>query len=120
MRAHYCVTGRPATWQRTTSYQGRRITPKGQREAKRLIAWHALAARPPGWPLDESYELSVIGWWPDRRVGDVDRLVNLHLDALEGVMWKTDRQVRELSRCAVLLDRDRPRVEVEIRVIQWP
>lgn len=112
----YVVPGRPATWQRTVAHKGRRLTEKAQREVKRAIGMVALSKRPKGWPLDAEYAIHVRGFWPDRRFGDVDRLVSLHMDALEGVLWKSDRQVATEVGCREV-DREHPRVTVVVEVL---
>lgn len=100
------------TWQRTGVHGGKRLTQKQQKAAKQHIAWHAVAARPRGrWPMDAVYAVEVLGYWPDRRFGDVDRLMNLVMDALQGVTYRSDRQVRAQTS-TMLLDRERPRTEV--------
>lgn len=113
----FVVEGRPATWQRTVHANGRTLTPKRSREARKAMAWAARAARPRGWTLDGEYRVEVTGYWPDRRAGDVDRLVSLALDALEGVAYGTDRQVVQIEGRRAL-DRDRPRVEVVVRRVE--
>jgi hypothetical protein len=111
MELSFTIGGRPKTWQRTVAHEGKRLSEKEQRAVKKIIGMRALAARPAGWPLDASYAMEVIGYWPDRRCGDADRLVSIVMDALEGVAYKADRQVR--AQCsAVLLDRLVPRTEV--------
>lgn len=112
----YTVPGRPATWQRTVAHKGRRLTEKAQREIKRAIGMRALAQRPSGWPLDAEYAIAVSGFWPDLRFGDVDRLTSLHMDALEGVLWKTDRQVRSQSGVR-FVDKGNPRACVVVEVL---
>lgn len=105
------IPGRPVTWQRTNDVRGRRLTDAGQRREKRRIAALARAALPPGWPMDAEYAIEVIGYWPDRRFGDVDRLVSLTMDALEGVAYASDRQVAAQGG-ARRVDRKNPRIEV--------
>lgn len=109
----FTIEERPVTWQRTGEHQGKRLTEKGQREAKKRIAWHALVTRPKAWPVDAVYAIEVLGYWPDRRFGDADRLASLIMDALEGLAYKTDRQVRAQTS-AMFVDRKRPRTEVTI------
>lgn len=99
------------TWQRTVAYQGKRLTEKEYKRAKEHVGMRALAALPKDWPTDKAYALEVLGFWPDRRFGDSDRLVSLVMDALEGIAYKYDRQVR-VQTSSVLLDRSEPRTEV--------
>lgn len=111
MELAFTIPGRPVTWQRTNDVRGRRVTDAEQRREKRRIAMLARAALPSGWPTDAEYAIEVIGYWPDRRFGDVDRLVSLTMDALEGVAYRVDRQVVAQGG-ARRVDRERPRVEV--------
>jgi len=106
---------RPVTWQRLQSRgnDGRYVDAE-QRAEKDRIGQLALAARPPAWPRDGEYEVSVIGYWPDRVTGDADRLTSLVMDALEGVLYTQDRQVK-VQHGAILLDRAEGRSEVMVR-----
>lgn len=113
----YVVPGRPQTWQRTNEVKGRRVTDAAQREAKRTHQLHALAALGPrraSWSLDGAFEIEVIGYWPDAVVGDSDRLAGLPMDALQGIAYRADRQVRDEAG-RVRIDYDRPRTEVVVR-----
>lgn len=112
----FIAPGRPVTWQRTNAVRGRYVTDAKQRAEKRRLRQLARAALPPGWPLDAEYAIEVIGYWPDRRYGDADRLVSLAMDALEGVAYRVDRQVCAQSSVR-RLDRERPRVEVCVGVV---
>lgn len=94
MIVEFTIPGRPVTWQRTNDVRGRRVTDAKQREAKQRIGGYAADVRPEGWPMDAEYVVTVAGCWPDRRFGDVDRLLSLVMDGLEGVLYETDRQVR--------------------------
>lgn len=112
MQWSFTVPGRPVTWQRSGVHEGKRLTQKEQKVAKAAIAWAATAARPKGrWPMDVVYAIEVIGYWPDRRFGDVDRLVSLVMDALQGIVYKEDRQVR-VQTSSMRYDRSNPRTEV--------
>jgi len=117
----FTIEGRPATWQRTNHVlQGKRLirkTPKKAREAKRRVHMSAWQARPRGWPLDAEYEVVTVGYWPDRRYGDVDRLSSLVMDGLEGVLYAQDRQVVAQSSRRYL-DKEHPRTEVTVRVLE--
>jgi len=106
----FVVHGRPVTWQR--GVRGLRFDARGKlakeyREKVRLFAMQALGrARRAGlvWPdvreHHHAFRVDVAGWWPDAREGDEDRMVSLVRDALEGVVYKSDRQVKA-SRNAV-------------------
>lgn len=110
----YVVPGPPVTWQRSGIYMGRRITPRGQQEAKdaHRRAWLAAIGRR-AWPLDGAFSVSVAGYYRHGTVGDVDRLASLALDALEGCAYTADRQVRVLT-ARVTADGTPERVEVAV------
>jgi hypothetical protein len=116
MRLEFTIPGRPITWQRTNQVKGRRVTDAKQRAAKQAIGLQALSALPKGWPLDASYSVDVIGYWPDRRFGDADRLTSLVMDGLEGAAYKLDRQVVD-QRGRVRLDKGNPRTVVVVEVL---
>jgi Holliday junction resolvase RusA-like endonuclease len=112
----FTVEGRPVSWARKNVVNGRPLTDKKQREAKRTLHLAALAARPRGWRRDATYEVRVHAYYPDGRQGDCDRIAGLPLDALEGVAYEADRQVVRLE-VGRFTDRERPRVEVVVRAI---
>lgn len=112
----FTIPGRPVTWQRPNEVRGHRVTDAAQRAEKRRIAAIAKRALPKGWPTDAEYAVEVVGYWPDRRYGDMDRLVSLTMDALQGVAYLTDRQVAAQGSARVL-DRERPRVEVTVAAL---
>lgn len=111
----YVVEGRPVSWQRLTMQGGRHVMTAAQRSVK---ASHALCARAAlgraQWPLEGVFEVEMVVRYPNAVQGDVDRLAGLPLDALEGVAYKADRQVKRLV-VDVGIDRERPRTEVTIR-----
>lgn len=111
----YTVPGKPVTWQRDNVYKGRFITDKGNRTAKRAHAWAFTAARKhKAWTLDGAFAIEVVGFYANARVGDVDRLATLAMDALEGVAYEADRQVRSLSASIATGSPER----VEVRVVR--
>ncbi len=118
----YIVNGRPVSWARTNIVRGRPMTDAKQRRAKQAHAWVAAAtisAYWPGlgrmvWPLTGAFAVEVRGYWPDAKVADADRLASLALDALQGVAYETDRQVRRVVS-EVHADGSPERVEVTVR-----
>lgn len=93
----YTVPGKPVTWARARTRHGRHYTAPKQASAK--LAHHLAAAASRGrrpWPLDGAFAVDVLGVYTSAVVGDCDRLASLPLDALEGLLWHTDRQVREV------------------------
>lgn len=121
MTLTYTVPGRPTTWARkrldTRKRKPLTFTSDEQKLAMVAHQLHALVALGPHratWGLDGAFAIGVLGYWPDAAVGDVDRLVSLAMDALEGIAYRKDRQVRELLRCAVISDGSPERVEVTV------
>lgn len=116
----YTVPGRPTTWARkrldTRKRKPLTFTSNTQKVAMQAHQWAAVAAlrgvKP--WSTDGAFAIGVLGYWPSAVVGDVDRLVSLAMDALEGIAYRKDRQVRELLRCAVISDGSPERVEVTV------
>lgn len=121
MTLTYTVPGRPTTWARkrldTRKRKPLTFTSDAQKlamVAHQLYALVALGLHRASWSLDGAFAIGVVGYWPDAAVGDVDRLVSLAMDALEGIAYRKDRQVRELLRCAVISDGSPERVEVTV------
>ncbi len=112
----YVVPGRPSTWQRTNAVAGKYVTDRAQRAAKRshlLCAMAALGPRRSTWDLAGAFVVDVRGFYPSAVVGDCDRLVSLPLDALEGLLFVTDRQVRRVTG-EIVSDGSPPRTEVTV------
>lgn len=105
----FVVPGRPVTWQHTGGAggaKGMRFDKRGKEaesyasvvtgtaqqalgHAKRAgVVWPSVADHRPIFRVD------VAGWWPDGVEGDEDRMVSLVRDALQGVLYKSDRQVK--------------------------
>lgn len=91
---------------------GRRLTPEARRY-KDTVHWQALAAgaKPgnPGGP----YSLALTVYFADRR-RDLDNSAKLVIDSLMAAVGGDDRYIDEL-RMYRRIDRERPRVEVELR-----
>lgn len=115
----YTLEGRPVSWQRTNVVRGRLVTDAGQRVAKRahsLAAAAAMRIAAPWRGLEGVFEVEVRSYYPNGVQGDIDRLAGIPLDALEGITYKADRQVKRLM-VTVAIDRERPRTEVVVRRI---
>ena len=102
----YVLPGRPVSWQRKRidTRPGRKprvFTSDKQRAATKAHRLRAIAAlreaKLTGWPdADDEYEVEVTAHYPTRVVGDTDRILSLVLDALEGVVYASDRQVSDV------------------------
>ena len=115
----FTVEGRPVPWQRRVPYKGRYLTPKRSRAYKErvgLAALHAINRQQMAWkPLTVRVLVSLRVYPPDRRHGDVDNYEKQIGDALQGIAYVNDKQVRWSPSTTIEVDRERPRVEVEIR-----
>ena len=111
----YTVPGRPVTWARSAYVAGRVTTPKAQRAAKKSHQIHAIAAgfRRHGWSLDGAFSVEVRSYYASAVTGDVDRAAGIALDALEGIAYRVDRQVRTLVS-SVIADGSPERVVVVV------
>lgn len=124
LRLHTVVIGPPVPWARTAVYNGRRLTPARQRAyAKHVGAclWHARheweRAQERAWPLDARYRATFAAFVDTARRVDWDNLGKLPSDVANGVLWNDDAQVVD-ARVLKALDRDRPRLEVTIEVLE--
>jgi hypothetical protein len=131
------VEGKPQAWQRTGGAGRRRFKPQATRDYEALVGRRgALAASEaglPARPADGSgrrlaYFLGPVGlvvrvFWADRRRRDVDNVAKAVMDAIQlgrgpGVaLLADDSQVTDL-RVVKGVDRERPRIEVEVREIE--
>lgn len=125
------IDGEPGTWKRAipvaSGSHARMVTPKVMRDQKRHIAllamqargvWMRETGRP--WPLDAWYRCHVRVHTSTRRIPDTDRVSNLVLDALQGVLWANDRRVIEPHPSLVAVCDPQPRVVVFVAIIDPP
>lgn len=118
----FTVPGKPQPKERPRLGRGRVYTPPKTRAYERTVksaAWAALAMarRLRTWPLDRVYRFDVVLFMPDARTRDDDNCVKSLRDGCEGVVFSKDRQVRG-GNVEVRLDRERPRAEVTVSVLQ--
>ena len=67
----------------------------------------------PGPDADHEWSVTVEAYYPTRVMGDIDRVTTLVLDALEGLVYVSDRQVASI-RGERFVDRDNPRTVVRV------
>jgi Holliday junction resolvase RusA-like endonuclease len=116
MELRYTVPGRPCTWVRRGLRGNQTYTPAAQRKAKAAHVFAAMAAfkgQRAAWMLTGAFGVGVVAHYESAVVGDCDRLVSLAMDALEGLAYITDRQVRVISG-HVVADSSEPRVMVHV------
>lgn len=89
------IPGPPVSWARAGSRNGRRYTPPRQADHRETIQRAWMAAGMPSFgdvPVTLSVEFHCAG-----RLADIDNLLKLLLDALNGCLYDDDRQVACLS-----------------------
>lgn len=114
----YTVPGRPASWQRSTPLaHGKVVSAKAYRAAKQRVAMLALQARQRARlavDAEGEWAVDVVAWYPDRRHGDADRVCSLVMDAMEGVIYASDRQVKDQRSRVMTEPSGEPRTEVRV------
>lgn len=115
MRTSFVVAGPPLTWKRTNAFNGRRITPREQRDYQSLIRSVGTVHRPIGWPMDARYRLHVVVF-RKADAGDFDNFAKNVADALQGALYDNDRRIKD-GRCVLEIDRKNQRIEVEVEVL---
>jgi hypothetical protein len=123
----FVVPGHPKTWQRPPQagrgrYDERGLAAKAYASKVTDYARRAVGLRRRAglaWPLDAEYGVRVVGVWPDAREGDYDRLVSLVYDALQGVCYVADRQVKIDDGGGIASpEKAAPRLIVTVRLVE--
>lgn len=98
-----------------------RVTTSAAERFKRDAGWLAKAwCQSVRWTVPEPGTKIVMRlwyYWPDRRRMDTHNREKVLLDALEGVLYQDDRWVL-VQEQDFAVDRDNPRVEIELEVKQ--
>jgi hypothetical protein len=133
-RLEFTIPGPITPWKRatpTTSLTGKRRsrTTAPHREYMRHIRSCGSAAlvmprfgpaffRASDWPRDAVYDLTLRFFFQDERTRDDDNVEKIVKDGLKGVLWKDDawRFFRHIHKTNAL-DRERPRIEVVVEVV---
>jgi Holliday junction resolvase RusA-like endonuclease len=107
----FTVTGNPVPWERNDSRQGARFTAPRTREYEAHVAAaaHLAGAK----PLEGPVRLTLRFYRATARRCDLDNLAKSVQDALNGVAYLDDSQIEHLE-ASKAIDRERPRVEVEV------
>lgn len=121
MELHFQVEGKPQAKQRPRFSRGRTYTPKATKDYERKVAQACALAvlagkDAPDWPLDARYSISMDIYFPDKRRRDLDNVEKSICDGLNGVAWNDDCQIDHVVKWRKL-DREEPRVEIVIRVL---
>lgn len=126
MQVAFEVTGSPVPKERARRdpRSGRWFTPKRTARYEkhvRACAWVGFLLakiQPVSWPAhDAPFSLKLRIYFPDRRRRDADNVAKAIQDALNGYLWRDDSQIVHAEQ-DIFLDRERPRVEVEVAVWQ--
>jgi Holliday junction resolvase RusA-like endonuclease len=118
---HFVIPGRPVSWKRVEGGVGKRFVSPEQRKHKHAISYAALgdaqrqrmAGHP--WPKDVRYTVMIDFYLPTAHRVDVDNLSKIVLDALNGIAWDDDSQVKRIE-AEKHTDKADPRTEVSIYV----
>jgi Holliday junction resolvase RusA-like endonuclease len=102
--ARFTIDGEPASKARArfTGYGygkgGRAYTPEATRAAEDAVAWKFRQAAP-GYKVDSEHTFGVMALFfaDTRHRRDVDNMLKLILDGLNGIAWKDDAQVDEVA-----------------------
>jgi len=89
--------------------------PKGIKDAEFLTGLAANKAME-GEPAEECILLEVTFYRKDHVRCDIDNLVKLFNDSLNGIVWKDDSQIVEL-RARKSYDKENPRTEVTVDIL---
>jgi crossover junction endodeoxyribonuclease RusA len=114
--AKFTVRGNPVSKERPRVESGRARTTEKTIAAEDRVRW-AFLEQCKGTEVDSRARFRVMLAFvaTDRRGRDIDNLAKLVLDALNGLAWKDDQQVDELSvRRVFVKDKTLGRTDVEI------
>jgi crossover junction endodeoxyribonuclease RusA len=111
----FVIPGNPIPKERPRVVKGHTYTPKRTLDAERVVQFYAKRARVPC--LAGLVRLTVSFYRDSAHACDLDNLVKLVSDALNGIAWKDDRQVVVLSALKAI-DRENPRTEVQIEQVE--
>ena len=98
-------------------------TPAATRKYETQIGWTARAAlsalEGPRWPLDARYRVECAIYTPDARARDCSNILKSVEDAMNEIVFNDDSQVIETATLK-RIDRDDPRIDVRIYVLETP
>ena len=91
------IPGDPVPKGRPRVYRGHGVTPSRTRIAESRIRADFMAKYPDGEPFDGPVKVVVEFWKAKRGRPDLDNLVKLVTDALNGVAYRDDEQIKRLK-----------------------
>jgi len=91
-----------------------------KKEAKQLKDSYILQTKTQyKWPiLKDSIEIQIKLYFWDKRVRDWDNYHKLSMDALSGIIFEDDSQIKKATVEVMDIDRDQPRIELVITELQ--
>ncbi len=113
----FTIQGDPVPKGRPRVYRGHANTPPRTVAAEKHVAFVLRAAGLR--PLPGPVHLLVRFFRGTARRCDIDNLVKLVMDALNGIAWTDDDQVVLLT-ASKLIDREKPRTEISISAVPAP
>jgi len=69
--------------------------------------WHSM-------PLDNDLDIDLKIYFGTRRKADIDNFNKLSFDALTGIVWEDDSQIKRMT-IEKLYDKETPRIEIHIK-----
>ena len=91
---------------------GRLILTSAWRASKQAMEWE-IASQWKNEPLEGDVTVNVIYYHKNKTHGDIDAYLKMLLDAMEGVVYKNDKQINELHVFREF-DKENPRTELQI------
>lgn len=79
---------------------------------KESYQWQAKAQRP-NTPLKGNLDIKIYLYFKDHRKRDWDNWHKLSMDALNGIIWEDDSQIKRAT-VEVNIDADNPRIEIVV------
>lgn len=117
----FTVPGDPRSKGRPRFVNGRAITPPETRRYERFVGFCAAGAIVSSglkWPThDTAYAVTASVTRPDNRRQDLDNIIKVLLDGMNGIVWHDDSQVREIHAYFCVPDKHRPRVDITVSVL---
>lgn len=107
------LPGEPLSTQHIYGHSGGRkyLTPKAS-QRKEEYQWEA-KSQYRGPFLEGELSISVVVYFGTKRTGDWDNFHKLSMDALNGIVWKDDSQIKE-AQVVIEYDKENPRIEVRV------
>lgn len=107
------LTGNPLSTQNAYLQHGKiRFMKKEAKERKEQYQWEA-RSQWKGFPLKTELGIRIRLYFGDKRRRDWDNFHKLSMDALTGIVWEDDSQIRE-AHITLHYDKQKPRIEIEI------